>query len=758
MPAMQSPTSGLQPLEPGDPLQMGMYRLLGRLGAGGMGQVFLGVSRGGRKVAVKVMRADLVADPEFRSRFAREVAIARTVNGFYTAPVVDADPDATPPWMVTAYVQGPSLAAAVTERGPLGEAEVRDLAAALAEGLASVHAGGLVHRDLKPANIILAGDGPRIIDFGIARAVGASTMTAQGTIIGTFTYMSPEQVKGLAANAQSDVFSLGSVLVFAATGHGPFEADSLPAITHRILTQPPDLAGLPESLRDVVTGCLVKDRAKRLTLDELFTRLAAADTASTVPAPAHPATVFAAGAPVSAPVPVLPSRPESFPAAPSLATEPRLPAEGTQTLGTPRPVSHPGYLSYPSNPPLPSVVLGTLGWNVTEIAFSADGRLLAGAAAHGAAWRVFLWDLATQQLTGAPVDGRGSAAPKMAFSPDGRLLVLKETGVTRMLSLVTRQFVSLRAPAAESSWKKVRFSPDGRLLATVSELRRISGFVGAQVRLWDCAALQPVAGPFKVDYVGEDTTLAFSPDSSYLFSGHDGQGFLGNVAGPAPELRKLKDLRGTSGRAAFSADGSLLAVQRAAASAVTVLDTAGQVPVAELALDRELTRIEFSPASPLLAAAMVSGGNEAIEFWHLTASPGAASWPAPFAGQHTVGRIRLTGFPLPVSDLRFSPDGLFLAAASRARAQDKQASVRLWAVGNAQPGGALNFPGPPRLAFSPDSQFLAVSCPDHAVRLVNLRAAGQVPVLPGSNAAFSPAAVLLATTEPAGVRLWNIPQ
>lgn len=736
----------MQPLEPGDPAQVGTYRLLGRLGAGGMGQVFLGVSRGGRKVAVKVMRTDLVADPEFRSRFAREVAIARTVNGFYTAPVVDADPQATPPWMVTAYVPGPSLAAAVAERGPLSEAEVRDLAAALAEGLASIHAGGLVHRDLKPANIILAGDGPRIIDFGIARAVGASTMTAQGTIIGTFTYMSPEQVKGLAANAQSDIFSLGSVLVFAATGHGPFEADSLPAITHRILTEPPDLTGLPEPLRDLVTGCLVKDRAKRLTLDELLTRLGAADAADGAQAPAHPETALAAPgpAPVLAPVaaPVLAAPPV---AAPPLSTGAWPAAGGTQPLGA----------AYPSNPPLPSALLGTFGWNVAEICFSPDGRLLAGAAASGGAWRVFVWDMATRQLAGAPVDGRG-AAPRMAFSPDGRLLILKEAAATRLLSLLTGQFVSLRAGPPEHSWRKVRFSPDGRLVATASELRRMSGFAGTQVRLWDCATLQPAGGPFKVDVVAEDTTLAFSPDSCYLFSGHAGQGFLGNVTGPAPELRKLKDLRGTLGRASFSADGCLLAVQRSAGNSVAVFDTAGQVPVTELACDREPARIEFSPASPLLAAAM-TGSGEAVEFWHLTASAAAQSWPAPFAGHHTTSRIRLAGFPQQVSDLRFSPDGAFLAAASRARPQDRQAFVRLWAVSSAQPGSPLNFPGPLRMTFSPDSQFLAVGCADQAVRLVNLRAAGQVPVLPGARAAFAPAAQVLATTEPAGVRLWTLP-
>src|ERR1700689_1075349 len=315
----------MESLEPGDPAQVGAYRLLGRLGAGGMGQVYLGVSRGGRKVAVKVLRADLVTDAEFRARFAREVAAARTVNGFYTAPVVDADPGASPPWMVTAYVPGPSLAAAVAERGPLSEPEVRDLAAALAEGLAAIHAGGLVHRDLKPANIILADDGPRIIDFGIARAAGTTTMTVAGTIIGTFTYMSPEQITGSSVGPPSDVFSLGSVLAFAATGRGPFDADTLPAITHRILSQPPDLTGLPGSLRDLLMGCLNKNQAKRPSLEELLTRLTETATSPEVPARSHPATLLAT--PPPAPPPPLP-------AAPRLSPSARLSAGPRASVGT----------------------------------------------------------------------------------------------------------------------------------------------------------------------------------------------------------------------------------------------------------------------------------------------------------------------------------------------------------------------------------------------------------------------------------------
>jgi WD40 repeat protein len=741
----------MEPLEPADPPQVGAYRLLGRLGAGGMGQVYLGISRGGRKVAVKVMRADLVADAEFRTRFAHEVAAARTVNAFYTAPVVDADPDASPPWMVTAYVDGPSLAAAVAQRGPLSEAEVRKLAGALAEGLAAIHACGLVHRDLKPANIILASDGPRIIDFGIARAVGAPTMTVQGTIIGTFTYMSPEQVTGSTAGPPSDVFSLGSVLVFAATGHGPFDAQGLPAISHKIISQPPDLTGLPRGLHDLLMGCLTKTPAKRPSLDALLTRLAEADAAPAIPV--YQPTVRVTPAPVAAPVasPVVSPAPAAPAPAPLLTPSPApAPAPGTQTIGAPAPLAH------PSNPPLPSVLVGTGGWTVTEVAFSPDGGVLAASASHGASWKLFLWDTSTRQLAGAPIDGQGEA-PKLAFSPDGRLLVLKEPMGSRLLSLVTREFVSLAAGGGpEHSWRRVRFSPDGRLVATVTEARRTTGFGRAQILLWDSATLQPAGGPIKVDYVASDSTLAFSPDSRYLVSGHESHVFAGDVTAPGPELRKLKGLQGAPGKTSFSSDGRLLAVQPADANAVRVLDTASQTPVATLKCDRELTRIEFSPAWPLLATAMVSGGNEAIDVWYLTAPATTLSSPGQ-AGQYMASRARLNGFALPVSDLRFSPDGAFLAAASRPRSQDKQSSVRVWAVHNGQPGNPLTLPGPVRITFSPDSRFLATSCPDQAVRLVSLRTAGQVDMLPGSTATFSPSSQRLVTAEPAGLRLWTLP-
>ncbi len=277
-------------LQAGDPRQVGAYRLVGRLGGGGMGQVFLGVSPGGRPVAVKVVRAELAADSEFRHRFAREVDAARRVGGFHTAPVVDADPGADPPWMVTAYIAGPSLHAVVSGAGPLTLAATAALGAALAEGLAAIHACGLVHRDLKPANIIMAEDGPRIIDFGIARPAGDTGLTTPGTVIGTYAFMAPEQFRGDPATPASDVFSLGCVLGYAATGRAPFDAGSVPAIMYRVLETDPDLGEIPPGLlRDALTACLAKAPDQRPPLSDLLPRFGAAGTGGET----GPATVLA---------------------------------------------------------------------------------------------------------------------------------------------------------------------------------------------------------------------------------------------------------------------------------------------------------------------------------------------------------------------------------------------------------------------------------------------------------------------------------
>ena len=286
-----------QKLEPRDPRKVGPYWLLGRLGSGGMGQVFLGRSPGGRLIAVKVVRAELAEQAEFRNRFAREVAAARKVSGLFTAPVVDADVDAPVPWLATAYVPGPSIAEAITRHGPLPATSVLALAEGLAEGLGAIHAAGIVHRDLKPSNVLLAEDGPRIIDFGISRAAEASMLTGTGVVFGSPSFMSPEQARGDRVGPPSDVFSLGAVLTFAATGEGPFGTALSATLLYRVVFTPPDVGGLPVELRPLVERCLAKDPEQRPSTEQLLAELNTAPPASgwlpapiTEAFPSHPAS------------------------------------------------------------------------------------------------------------------------------------------------------------------------------------------------------------------------------------------------------------------------------------------------------------------------------------------------------------------------------------------------------------------------------------------------------------------------------------
>ncbi len=284
---------------------MGGYRLLGRLGAGGMGQVYLGVSPSGRRVAVKLIHPVHAGTAQFRQRFAREIDAARRVGGFHTAVVVDADPQADPPWMITAYIDGPSLQAEVERGGPLPPWPTgRALGAGLAEGLAAIHACGLVHRDLKPANVILAPDGPRIIDFGIARAADATTgLTSTGVVVGTFAYMPPEQLRGEVAGTASDVFALGGVLACAAAGRPPFGREPAATVMFRIVTEPPDLAGLAdEGLRQLIGACLAKAPQARPTVQALLSALSAPAPAA-APAVPNGAVQFAAPIPLAGAVP-----------------------------------------------------------------------------------------------------------------------------------------------------------------------------------------------------------------------------------------------------------------------------------------------------------------------------------------------------------------------------------------------------------------------------------------------------------------------
>ncbi|MFI7287957.1 protein kinase [Streptomyces anulatus] len=278
------------PLLPGDPERLGAIRLLGRLGAGGMGTVYLGRTPGGLTVAVKTVHEHLAADPHFRERFRREAAAARAVTGAHTAAVLDADPESSRPWLATAYLPGVTLRHAVAATGPLEPSAVRSLGAALAEALEAVHRAGLVHRDLKPSNVLITADGPRVIDFGIARAISDHGLTGAGDVVGTPGFMAPEQitgavvtggaesleavsgaaVTGTAVTGAADVFALGAVLVFAATGGSPFGSATPAVLLYRAVHEDPDLTGVPDEVREVVAACLEKDPGLRPTVGQVL--------------------------------------------------------------------------------------------------------------------------------------------------------------------------------------------------------------------------------------------------------------------------------------------------------------------------------------------------------------------------------------------------------------------------------------------------------------------------------------------------------
>ncbi|MCX5332255.1 serine/threonine-protein kinase [Streptomyces sp. NBC_00140] len=426
----------METLQPDDPRELGSYRMLRRLGAGGMGRVYLARSPGGRTVAVKVVRPDLAADADFRSRFRHEVEIAKAVSGRYTAPVVDADPEAPLPWLATSYVLGPDLTDVVAAHGALPERTVRALAAGLAAALQEIHAAGLIHRDLKPSNVLLAADGPRVIDFGIARAVDGSRMTQTGVVVGSPGYMPPEQALGKDVGPAGDIFSLGAVLAFAATGRGAFGdgAVSHAALLYQVVHGEPDLRDVPPSLLGLIRACLQKDPAQRPAPAEIVQALAPqgvegvlsdwlpSSVASTIAT--HAAGILDLEAPAAAgfgPAPTTAGAPTPGYGYPAAA-----PGYGTPAGGTPAPgygtppggTPAPGY-GYPPGPQPRTVPLGAAP--AAPSASSSPSRrraltlALGGAAAvvavgGGAAW----WLGSAGETSGTGTDaagGGGSAQP-----------------------------------------------------------------------------------------------------------------------------------------------------------------------------------------------------------------------------------------------------------------------------------------------------------------------------------------------------------
>ncbi|MFK4187821.1 serine/threonine-protein kinase [Streptomyces sparsogenes] len=356
-----------------DPRWIGEYRLIRRLGAGGMGRVFLAHSPRGRTVAVKLVQTELAQQAEFRRRFKQEVRAAQRVGGEWTAPVLDADTEAATPWVATGYIAGPSLHSIVAESGPLPERSVRILGHGLTKALQSIHGANLIHRDLKPSNVLITIDGPRVIDFGIARALETVTdgiLTRSGAVVGSPGFMSPEQVRGERVTPASDIFCLGSVLAFAAIGRQPFgTTDSgVHAVMYRIAQEEPDLQGLPEGLRELVTDCLNKDPAARPTLEQLLERTAEPEGAEDADEPWLPGSLVAQlgrhavqlldaetpAGPQPAVMPAPPSTPPATPPSAPPAFPPAKPAVPAPPATPPTATSYPLAPAEPPTPPAPA--------------------------------------------------------------------------------------------------------------------------------------------------------------------------------------------------------------------------------------------------------------------------------------------------------------------------------------------------------------------------------------------------------------------
>ncbi|MCY0949696.1 serine/threonine-protein kinase [Streptomyces sp. H27-S2] len=337
-----------QPLAGDDPTTIAGYRLAAKLGAGGMGKVYLSYTPGGRPVAIKVIRPEFGEDPEFRRRFAQEVQSAQRVQGLFTAPVIDADTAGAQPWLATAYVPGPSLSDAVVAHGALPVEAVLLLVAGMAEALHVIHGAGIVHRDLKPSNVLLAADGPRVIDFGIAFAADATSLTGSGVTIGTPAFMAPEQAAGHRVTPATDIFALGQVAAYAATGSPAFGEGTSHGVLYRIVHEEPDLTGVPDRLTELVTRCLAKDPSARPSVAEVIglCQSANAETVLRRPEDWLPAPVAAdITVRAAAPAPVQTPPPPS--SAPSVAYSPTTPV----APATPPPGYAPTVSAAPATPP-----------------------------------------------------------------------------------------------------------------------------------------------------------------------------------------------------------------------------------------------------------------------------------------------------------------------------------------------------------------------------------------------------------------------
>lgn len=668
-----------------------------------MGRVYLARTPAGSAVAVKVVHREYAGDASFRKRFEQEVAAARRVQGLYTVPVVDADLRAEEPWLATAYVPGPSLQHAVAESGPLSADAALGLIARVAEALQSIHAADVIHRDLKPSNIILTAEGPKVIDFGIARAADVTAVTATGMRTGTPAYMAPEYIRGQDVTEAGDVFALGVIAGFAATGRLAFGGGSDHSVIYRILEQAPDLDGCPEPLRAIAGHCLAKDPERRPTPAQVIEQCGRVGTTGiadaiadahtrTVVSPSGPGRVAPgprnAPGPLNAPGslgtpgspdaetrtspsprgsgPAAPVPPPSAPAAPD-------PARGASPSG---PATPPG-ADTPPNPPVPDPL--TTPAPGLAVLLSGVGILVLAVV------------LIAVYLPGSSPD-RGPSLPYRSFEPTA---AIGPTGQSR-------------------DTEGMAFSPDGKTLATGSD--------EGKVRLWNVADRKPRATFTERDGVGNSgfptREVTFSPDGK-LLAATNMTGWL--TMWDVAKHRQIRFLQGADAgeMVAFSPDGKLFATGSQAGS-VDLWDTNSRKDEILAYYDQEakVTGVAFSPDGRTLASASDDSDS------NLTPKHSVRLWDVAHRDPEPYGQDdpRVTISPAQgVLSLAFSPDGKTIATGSY------DDTVRLWDVKTGRQRATLSDSYQGRvdhLAFSPDGKTLAAPA-THGLMLWNV--AGRKP-------------------------------
>jgi serine/threonine protein kinase/WD40 repeat protein len=722
----------MEHLKPGDPSRVGNYRLIGRLGEGGMGQVYLGLSPGGRQVAVKVIHPGYASGKQFRERFAREIEAARRVGGFHTASVVDADPGADPPWMVTAFIQGPSLQQAVAEGGSFSLERVCRLGAGLAEGLAAIHACGLVHRDLKPSNVILADDGPRIIDFGIARAAEDSPMTTAGMVVGTYSYMAPEQLRGEVAGPASDVFALGCTLAFAATARITFGDDSIVTVIYRITTEPPDLSGVTEEhgFRELVRDCLSKSPANRPSLATIMDRLAETGTAAQAiladPAPDY----WHSGEPAS--------RGAGSPAKPAPPAVP--PASGPAADPVSRPAQYP-YIAPPEPKPYPPAPEpASASYEPTQTMRTGD-RTGPGQASD-------------QQRTGSggpPRDQRPiwEAAPPPAKSGRGgrgsgggarRTVLIVAAAVVVVVGAVVGILLSMSSPVT-SHPMAVQSSAHASGHPSASSGVRSSPAAGVPTH--PALSLHDPGGK---NVFGD----VFSSETTLVTGDSNGSSYVWDLGSGGSLTHTFKDPNSNGiNSIAFDSSSNTYAMADANGNIYLWNGASGTVTATLSNGSRDNDRVAISPDGSTVA---VGSGGGSTYLWKVGGSSSSTN------SFHDPGGKNVYG-------VAFSPDGNTLAAG------DTNGSTYLWNVSTGQLAGTLQDPGSKGLydvAFSPNGNYLAVSdesstTTDGVVYVWNVSTGKLVYSLESffssefADIAFTPDSKYLAAGDTIGnVSFWNV--